>query len=315
MPDPMNLYGVLVTYRRATSLQTTLARLRAQSRRLDRLFVVDNASDPEVEAMVADAADDLAVVYLDGGGNIGPAGGFALGMAKVLEDARDSDWIFLFDDDDPPYFDDAIESAAAFAGQMEAANPEVGGVGISGGRFDYRSGRVIRIGDAEIHGPVLVDHITAGGMPAYRVSAVRAVGGFLEELFFGFEELEFGLRLTAGGRPLFADGEQWSRRKSVKREAGLLPSEEESVARSTRINLRLSGAPWRRYYSLRNMIYILRRSGHTMTAIRVALARGLGKPIANLVTDPRAAWHQLGLNWKAIRDGFTGRMGRTVEPG
>jgi len=44
------------------------------------------------------------------------------------------------------------------------------------------------------------------------------------------------------------------------------------------------------------------------------LLRGLGKPLANLVISPRAAVHHLALNWRACRDGWSGRMGRVVEP-
>jgi glycosyltransferase involved in cell wall biosynthesis len=308
--DASLFFGVLVTYRRPDQLATTLGRIAAQSRQLDRLLVVDNSSDSATRS----AVEEQRAEYIDAGDNLGPAGGFALGMGRLLETAAEEDWIFLLDDDDPPFFDDAIENAARFAQATAETNPEVGAVGISGGRFDLKAGKVIRIGDAEIRGSVPVDHITGGGLPAYRVGAIREVGVFLPQLFFGFEELEFGLRLSISGHPLFADGEQWARRKAVKREAGLLPPEQVSQARSTSTNLKVSDPSWRRYYSLRNLTFILRLHGASGTAFRVAMTRGILKPLANLLTHPGLSWANLKLNVRAIRDGWSGRMGRTLSP-
>ena len=305
-------FGVLVTYRRPEQLAITLGRLAAQTRHLDGLVVVDNASDSKTREIVSRQTGPTT--YLDPGDNVGPAGGFALGMTHFLQIANLDDWIVLIDDDDPPFFDDAVEHTVTFAAQMAGRIPSVGGVGISGGRFDYRKGVVQRVGDAEIRGAVEVDHITAGGLPAYRVGAVRSVGVFLPELFFGFEELEYGLRLTAAGHPLFADGEQWSRRKRVKRDAGLLPPEAESVARAAKSKVRVDEPTWRRYYSMRNLVFILRRHDARGAALRVAVARGILKPLVNLFVHPGLAWASLKSNWQAINDGWSGNMGRTVEP-
>jgi hypothetical protein len=82
----------------------------------------------------------------------------------------------------------------------------------------------------------------------------------------------------------------------------------------TRPGLRLPELRWRRFYTLRNTIYVLREHGHRAAALRVSLARGLGKPLANLVLNPRAAGRHLALNWRACRDDWSGRMGRVVEP-
>lgn len=314
MPDPDKLFGVLVTYRKDPDLARSLGRLRAQTRQLDRLLVIDNGSSPATRATVDRfVADGLAAEYIDAGDNLGPAGGFALGMELLLDAAGGDDWIFLFDDDDPPFFDDAVESAASFATEMVQRDPRTGAVGISGGRCDLGRGRVIRVGDEEIEGPVPVDHITAGGLPAYRVDAIRTAGVFDKRLFFGFEELEYGLRL---GRThnLYADGDRWRARKAIKREAALLPSEEESVARAATTSIRITSTSWRRFYSLRNLVYILRVNGHPWAAAGVGLSRGLAKPIVNVVFSPHTAWNELGVGWRALGDGWSGRLGRSVDP-
>lgn len=316
MPDPTPSFaGVLVTYRRPESLPETIRRLLAQTRQLDQLLVIDNGSDRAVADLVAEVGRDNRVTYFDAGGNLGPAGGYALGIRWLLAKAEDQDWVFLLDDDDPPFFDDAFEKAARFAEAMVAQDPNVAAVGISGGRFDFDRGLVRRIGDDEIFGAVSVDHITGGGLPAYRVASVRAVGPPLEDLFFGFEELEFGLRLKAAGYSLYADGDQWRRRKEVKREQGLLPPEDVSARRAEETNWKVTTPSWRRYYSLRNLTFILRSHGRSWTAMKVGLSRGIGKPLLNIPLSPGPAWSSLRLNARALIDGWLGRMGRTVPPG
>jgi hypothetical protein len=173
---------------------------------------------------------------------------------------------------------------------------------------------VVRIGDSEIAGAVPVDHITGGGLPAYRVAAVRQVGVMRSDLFFGFEELEYGLRLTRAGFHLYADGVRWQERKRVKRERGLLPSEEVSERRAATTGLRITSSTWRRYYSLRNLVFVLREAGADATALRVAVGRGVLKPLVNLPLAPRDAWNSLKSGARAGFDGWTGRLGTSVQP-
>lgn len=309
------LFAVLVTFDRPDSLAATMERLAAQTRPPDRLFVVDNGIEAPAEDVVSRYEGALTLEYLRAGDNRGPAGGFAMGMREAMRFAGDDDWVVLVDDDDPPYFDDAFADILTFGVEQMARDERTGAVGISGGRFDRRRGRVMRIGDEEIAGPVTVDHITGGGLPAYRVGALRSVGVMREDLFFGYEELDLGLRLVDAGYMLYADGEAWARRKADKRAKGLLPPEEVSAQRASSISLRVGATSWRRYYSLRNLILILRDRGHRTAALRVSLTRGLLKPILNLVTSPRAAGAQLALGARAVKDGWMSNTGRTVEPG
>ncbi|HEU4895282.1 MAG TPA: glycosyltransferase [Acidimicrobiia bacterium] len=315
MNDATGLNAVLVTFDRPAELRATLEKVLRQSRRPDRLLVVDNGAAGGAGPTVTDfAGRGLAIELLDAPENLGPAGGFALGMTEILGTAGDGDWIVLLDDDDPPYFDDALERGLSFGVEQATLDPMTGAVGLSGGRFDPRRGRVVRVGDDEIDGAVLVDHITGGGLPLYRVGALRAAGVMRSELFFGYEELELGLRLTHMGYHIYADGDAWRERKTDKRAKGLLPPEEVSATRAARVSVGLGPTSWRRYYSLRNLIMILRETGHTMTAVKVSAARGVGKPLVNLFISPRDAWAQLRLGTRAVRDAWMGRAGRTVEP-
>jgi len=305
---------VMVTFRRPDELAKSLDKLLAQTRRLDRLVVIDNGSTPEsaleVERYRNEGAD---AVYIDAGENIGPAEGYARGLLYHLETATEGDWVITFDDDDPPYFDDALENAARFAQEMVEKDPLTAGVGISGGRFDFDKAVIRRIGDAEIHGPVPVDFIAEGGLPCYRLEVMREVGVHRGDLFFSYEEIELGLRIHDAGYRLYADGEQWKHRKATKRAVGDLAPESVLEARA-RTDFRIKPASWRRYYSLRNLIWLLRKYGRTRTALTVTLTRGILKPLINLPLAPRDAWQNLVVNRKAIVHGWRDELGWQMRP-
>ncbi|MBG6239533.1 GT2 family glycosyltransferase [Mycetocola sp. CAN_C7] len=91
--------AVVVAYNRRDLLREVLDGLRSQSRSLDAVVVVDNASSDDSDAVVRDVAPDATLIELST--NTGGAGGFAVGMAAAL--ARHSpDWIWVMDDDTVP---------------------------------------------------------------------------------------------------------------------------------------------------------------------------------------------------------------------
>ncbi|MDP9493873.1 MAG: glycosyltransferase, partial [Actinomycetota bacterium] len=274
MTDAGRFFGVMVTFRRPEELAKSLDKLLAQTRRLDHLVVIDNGSTPESEREVERYRREGAdAVYIDAGENIGPAEGYARGCLYHMENATDDDWVLTFDDDDPPYFDDALENAAKFAQEMVERDPLTAGVGISGGRFNLEKAVIQRIGDAEIQGVVSVDFIAEGGLPCYRLKVLRDVGVHRGDLFFSYEEIELGMRIHDAGYRLYADGLQWKHRKETKRALGELPAESVLEARN-RTDFRIKPASWRRYYSLRNLIWLLRKYGRHRTALSVTITRG-----------------------------------------
>ena len=298
------LYGVLVTFRRPVALAETLRRLSEQDRPLDQLVVVDNDPSAESRAAVAGARSIArSVEHLEMSENVGFTGGVAAGMRWVLERADDRDWIVVLDDDDPVPYPIVFSELERFAASMSERDPRTAGVGMSGGRFDWRRGRIRRVPDEELHGPVAVDHVAGNQVPFYLVAAVRDAGTFHAPLFFGLSEIEFGLRLTRAGYSFYAHGDLWRRLRERANRMGV----------DARPSWRLGPMNWRRYYVLRNSIYMLRRFEHTRTAVRVA-ALNLAKPVANLPFHPRLAADHLKTNLRACRDGWTGRMGLQVPP-
>lgn len=283
--------------------------LASQDRPLNRLIVVDNDPSPENEGIVRrDYPSGDAVEYIPAPENLGPAGGIALGMDRVLQFAEDRDWIVLVDDDDPPFYTTLLRDLKRFGESMLAQDPRTAGVGRVGARFDWMRARLIamdRMTDDQDGDAIAVDVIGGGHFPFYLAAAVRAVGPFASELFFGGEELEYGLRLRKAGFSLYADASLWRQAQRADGKIGL----------DVRPSLRLSEFNWRRYYDLRNLLHMLRSFHRTGTAIRILLIRGLGKPLGNLLVNPAVAVTHLKMNLRASRDAWLGRMGRTIEPG
>ncbi len=88
-----------MAYNRRELLLEAVGALHAQTVPLDRIVVVDNASTDGTSEALASDARGVDVVTLDR--NTGGAGGFAVGLAAVLEDPR-IDWVWLMDDDTIP---------------------------------------------------------------------------------------------------------------------------------------------------------------------------------------------------------------------
>ena len=299
------LFGVLVTFRRPAALAITLERLSEQDRKLDHLVVIDNApTDASRAAVSAAAGIATSIEHLEMAENLGFTGGVAVGMRRVLELADDADWIVVLDDDDPVPYATVFSDLERFGERMIAADPKTAAVGISGGRFDWR---LARIGASRT--PSFMDTWPSTTLPGTRCPSTwrlrsALVGPFHAPLFFGLSEIEFGLRLRRAGFALYGHGELWHRRR---RETGRFGLDQRRPSR------RLAQVNWRRYYVLRNTIYMLRRFGHPGTAVRVTLIH-VAKPIVNIPLDPRLGFRHLAISLRACRDGWTGRMGRRLEP-
>lgn len=285
------LHGVLVTYRRPADLRRTLESLSQQTRPLDRLLVVDNDPDGSASAVLAGPG------YLTTGRNLGPAGGLALGVAVVLADAAPDDWIVFLDDDDPPELATDFERLLSMA---VTAEPNVAGVGKVGARYDRRSGRTVRVPDAELVGLVDVDWIGGGQLPLYRAEALGSVD-LDGDLFFGFDDLDLGLRLKASGWSLLVDGGRWLMERDAMGRVG--------VSAKT-LRAKSPAAPWRTYYSNRNLLIVAKRWGRWSAPLFAT-----GFALARSARAFRTGFAAGALAWRGIVDGLLGRSGKRADPG
>jgi GT2 family glycosyltransferase len=148
---------------------------------------------------------------------------------------------------------------------------------------------------------VAVDYLATGLFATFRVDAVRSSSGMDGGLFYGYSEVEFGLRLRRMGYSLYVS-------KDLRSLLGL------SVPKNTRgprISLTVT-RDWRDYYYKRNLIQILLRERAYFTAARVTLFRYILPSVleAVCVAALRICW-----TMEAVLDGWLGRLGRRYEPG
>lgn len=94
--DGVSVWAIVVAYEAPDTVAACLAGLAAQTTPVDRVVVVDNGRE-------ASAVGGPTVEVVRPGANLGPAGGFALGLDRFL--ASDADFAWLMDDDIVPSAD------------------------------------------------------------------------------------------------------------------------------------------------------------------------------------------------------------------
>lgn len=286
----MRVHGVMITYRRPGVLAATLDAVAGQTRQLDSLLIVDNDPHRSAEHVSPTAT------YLATGENLGPAGGFAVALDHLLPIVGADDWVLLLDDDNPPDQPGILADLVGLAEQLPA---DVAATGLVGGRYNRRTGQTVRVPDVDLIGLVEVDWIGGGQLPVYRAAALREVRP-RPGLFFGYEELDLGLRLRRSGWHLVVDGARWASLRASRGRRNLSP-------RNLRDSASASG--WRRYYSTRNLVAIARRE--RPSTFVVACGYGLLRTVWLIRTDRRGA----AMTFRGVVDGALGRAGRRVEPG
>lgn len=305
--------ALVVTYRRPHELALTLQRLSRQTLRAERTIVIDNDPDRGAEDLINTPGSH--VEYLSAGSNLGPAGGLSLGVRLALSDGF-TGWVLFVDDDNYPPDDSTVEQLRSLGERLRRLDTRVAAVGLTGARFDRSLSIIRRIPDLQLDGPVDVDCVGGGQFPLYWSEALIEVGGPDPSLFFGFDDLELGLRLRSAAWRMVVDGDALLRRRC----AGTTPSD---IARDSGIGGPSAqgrpgapggpGAPWRRYYSVRNLIIISRDQ-----CTRMGVARASVGPIVRSTIDvvhrQPAAWSLLWASIRGVADGWLGRTGRSIEP-
>src|SRR5699024_2710161 len=109
----MRIAAVVVTFNRSDLLLGTLQGLTRQTRPVDAIFLINNASTDGTEDLLKSEGwlNNHKVIYLKADTNLGGAGGFEKGMRAAYEAGYD--WLWTMDDDVEPDVD-ALEVTLSY---------------------------------------------------------------------------------------------------------------------------------------------------------------------------------------------------------
>lgn len=305
--DPGTRLGAFVmTFRRPEILGRTLELVAKQSLALEEVLVVDNdprrSAEPVARELEARDLGGLRIRYHSMGGNAGPAGAAAQGLAWGLE--RGFDWILWLDDDDPPDAKDRFERLLHLV--PGRGGEDVGAVAASGVRWDWRRGRPTRVQDDALHGAVEIDAVAGKDHPIFHRRAVEAAGLPDPRLFWGYEDYGYCLRVRRAGFRIVCDGDLMRARRQRDDRMGYRP-------RRSAVPREAKQALPRSYYTSRNYIHLMRRTFGRPDLARREVARVLAKAAASWLRGPRYGAACTRHYLRAVWDGYRDRMGATLD--
>lgn len=296
----MTFGAFVVTYNRPAILRESIKRFLEQTRQPDVILVVDNGNPEETKAVIKNFHLEN-VVHEITGSNLGSAGGFAHGVKWLYE--RGYDWIYCGDDDNPPITADTLERLLSI-GQL---SNDIGVVGTVGARWDWNKGEVCRLPDKMLHETVCVDFIGQGHNFTLHRKVVESVGLPNGNLFFGYPDLEYCLRIRKTGFKLLVDADLMHKhradagRLNLKRRQSLLPS-------------RSYDSIWRNYYTTRSYIFMMTQTFNRPDLARRETLKAIGRMLMSWKRGLKYGAAFTGYQLRGVVDGYLGRLGRTVMP-
>lgn len=296
--------AVVVTFNRKELLRNCLQALQNQTRAVDRILVVDNASSDGTLEFVRAEFPGITILALPK--NVGGAGGFHAGMKHAFE--ANFDWIWLMDDDGTPA-PDCLElllaqkttGAEVLAPIQRDSSGRNYGVGIWN-RFYVDVTREVIQSERESRGAYLFAFVG----PLISREVIAKIGLPRREFFIWFDDYEYGLRLQqklGACVKIVPDALFYHDLGGKTREVRLLG----------RKMLRNESPAWKTYYGTRNHLWTLLRTRRDAREIGWFLVHEAWLLVGDMVFETDR-WKRLALRARGICDGFLGRMGKRVQP-
>lgn len=302
----MSIASVTVAYNSASVLPRHLQALEQQSRRLDEIIVVDNASTDATRRILVENFPHVTVIEMSQ--NTGAGGGFAEGLRYAVE-RRGHDWVWLFDHDSLPHpaglkqllsVLPGLEGRGLRAGIL-APLPVHEGVGLDYPGLLWRHGWRRPGPQADREAISLVDAVISSGSLVSR-EAILDAGLPRADFFIDFVDFEHCLRLRRHGFAI-----------AVVRKTRLA-----HTIGSPRI-VRIVGhsrpwadhAPWREYYIARNQTFTV-WSEYPDWRSKASVLRRLARHALGIAAFGREKSRCLTMMWRGFLDGRAGRLGIRV---
>lgn len=298
----MKFAAFIITYERPVEVLRMVERLFSQTAAPEKILVVDNSASHKVRECL-DQLGEKRVSYLRMGYNSGPAGAAHAGLRELT--SQGYDWIYWGDDNDPPRTPDSFERLFTLISREERTS--VGMVGLMGNTFDLHRAK-IRVPDLnELRGTLSVNSLAGGSTMLINANVVRS--GILPDpdLFFGFEELDFCLRVVSGGYAILIDGDFYRQAKEQ--------STKQKLARTERIGFNSrQKSLWREYYSIRNLLIIVWYRHRSVLGLVLLVSRVGAKIVFSYTRGISFGVRYSRAAGTAMLDFWRNKKGRTIEP-
>lgn len=254
--------GFIITYNRPLIILETISKIFSQTFPPEKIWVIDNSNNFQTRTILQGYEKDR-ISYYSMGYNAGPAGAAAKGLELCYNDGFE--WIYWGDDNDPPFSNICFERLLLNCNEF----PNTGIIGAVGQYFDKKKGVVNRVPTKLLQNSktLRVDFVAGG--KSMLINRLVVQHGVLPnvDLFFGFEELDFCLKVKTSGFEILVDSKLFL----------------EARTESNRMNYnrplyQKKGNLAREYYSLRNLLIISENISPISMKIKLHL-KGIGKSI------------------------------------
>lgn len=203
MPDSPKLAVILINYDNEEYTIPCLETLSEQTLKDVLTVVVDNGSDPESFAAVAERFD--FPVYLRNDENLGFTGGNNPGIEYALDSG--ADWVLLLNNDteiEPTFLSDLLVAAEDLPDDVGIVGPtihtyESDEVWSAGGTLNRWTGATGSLDPAEQPDRPRNVPVVAGAALLVRDDVFRDIGLLDDDFFIYYEETEFCARARAAG--------------------------------------------------------------------------------------------------------------------
>ncbi|MBC7318548.1 glycosyltransferase family 2 protein [Candidatus Bipolaricaulota bacterium] len=312
----MKIAAVVVTYNRKKLLIECLEALKRQTKPLNAIYIIDNAStdgtpqllqeegyikDPRGGTTSIEGLHDgrlIKVVYVRMNENVGGAGGFHEGVKRAYNDGYD--WLWLMDDDVEPK-EDALEMLLRVGEEIKGEKSALVPARYFNGsffnletkRFDFKNPFRYFTYDIVTEEDLKEKYFQVSGIsfegPLIKSDAIGKIGFPDKDFFIIGDDTDYAIRLQEYG-PLYMVPDAHLIKKIVT-----------------------SGKPnWKTYYYIRNIIYLDRRYGENILVKYLRPFITFFKYAAYFsVKNPKIVKYIL----KAFRDGYSLRRGKIIRPG
>jgi rhamnopyranosyl-N-acetylglucosaminyl-diphospho-decaprenol beta-1,3/1,4-galactofuranosyltransferase len=303
MKSEISVGSVTVAYNAVHILPPQIDVLLTQTRSIQEIVVVDNASTDGTCEMLAERYPQVTVLRLET--NVGAAGGFAAGLNYAALEKKHN-WVWLFDGDSvPPH--SALETLL-----LNVDNPEVGmlvpmpiheATGTIYPPALWRNGFVKADLDV-VREPIWFADVAVASGSLVRSEAVERIGIPRADFFMDISDLEYCLRMRSRGYKIAV-----VTRCKMNHQIGDTKA------------IRILGfryawhehAPWREYYISRNLVY-LARSLYPSLNTKWHMTRHLLRHVMVIALFGNKKVESIKMVLQGIVDGWRGKLGYRSLP-